>query len=838
MGDQTKLTKPSVMIRASQNAAGAGRTGYRRADPITAAVATKLVRDTRLGLGQRSYTSPLTARRDVIFGESERIAQNMNDAENIFEVLPETERCEMIITSCILSPDDMKTVDLRYVCDRTWLPAAIESAMTQAMEDFGNKTYKIKEKLPKIIKRALFRSGSYPILIVPESSLDALINDDNRIAMESYDSLVNDTRWRGVLGDNNATLAAQNKSRTTVAFESFLNTERRVMTNPKVLPNLTVTDNPNVVKLPLVQEKLAAQRIADAYKPTWGLEAFQSDGERLNDVARRLYVRRRSRVEEVVRLRTQDQTNRNSVGHPLTIDLSSDACIVVANPTNMQEHLGYFIPLDGFGNPVNNGQDSLYANELQKRLKNHQTEVSGVLAEMKTSMYGLDDTDANYTQQMYGDFIEYIERDLLERFANGENRGRAVHISRPNQVYQMMFARILANKQTQLLYVPRELVTYFAFDYNKRGIGKSLTDGTKIIASLRALLLFSSTRSAVRAAVGHKTLNLTLDPEIADPLKWAQQMLHEYIRVNNGNYPLGTSDPNDILSYMEQAGISVNIKNHPAFPEVSAEIESTTSAITTPDPELDRELRNRHISRYGLPPEVVDASTGVDFAATIRTSNVFFDKQITQYAESLCRQTSEHLRTLAVNSGLLMAELFKIIDDNVDQVPDRYKQGEWRTDMVVTYLENFRVELPESNSTKLETQLAKLTTYTQVLDAVLAAFATPELLTTLDPAADRETAESVITVMKQHFIREFVISEGIMPEITDVLTWPGDDDNPAFDFMRAQTAYVEALGNTIRNLMSKTKEFRASQQPAEANQSDTGGGWNSEPQGGADDLGF
>lgn len=829
------IKKGSVMIRADRTAGS--KSSFRRESPVTAAVATKLVRDTRTGSSNRNYANTLQAKTEVLFGQSEKIAANMNDIENIFEVLPETERCEMIVTSCILSPDDMKSVTLRYTCERTGLPATIQAGMLAVLEDFGTKTYNIKEKLPKIISKALFKSGSYPILCIPESSLDLLINHDNRISLESAAYVQSELAPKGILGDNNKTVAAnqgkQGPGYGNISLESLVSGGRSTqMTNNVVIGSLTVSDNPNIIKMPKVQETITQQRVMDAYHSsgTYGMESYE-EGRRLNDIARRLYVRRRNRTEEVVRIRTQDQTNRNSVGHPMLIDLSSDAVIPVGNPTNMSEHFGYFVLIDGFGNPLNASQDSLYASQLQGKLNRNRTEASSMLNDMKTNLYGnCEGGDDEFKAYMYDDFMAFIERDLMERFDNGEMRGRAVQIARPNAVYQMMWSRVLANKQTQVVYVPRELMTYYAFDYNKLGVGKSLTDGTKILASLRALMLFATTRGAVRAAVGHKVLNLQLDPAISDPEKWVQQMVHEYIRVNNGNYPLGTSDPNDIMSYMEQAGISVNVENHPGYPEVKANIEPVATSVQQIDPEIDRELRNRQISRYGLPPEVVDSSTGVDFAATIRTSNVFFDKQITMYANQLCDQTSDHLRMIAVNSGTIMADLFSVIDDNLSVVPQSERTADWRAEMVITFLENFRVELPESNNTRLETQLQKISVYSQVLDAVFASFANVEVLQQMDPEADRESCEATITTMRMHFMREFIISEGILPEVTEVLTWPGDEEDPAYDFMRHQTGYIEALSNTMKSLMTSVKEMRAKQAPADSgNNADNSNGsdsWN------------
>lgn len=798
-----------------------GAGSFRKTNPVSASVATKLVRDTRYGSLTRrhNYNKPQTPNMENLYGVSERTAANINDIENIFEVLPETERCEMIITSCILSPDDMKSIDLRYVAESSEVPSVVLNAMKDVLEEHFTKVYKIKDLLPKIIRDGLFKTGSYPVMFIPESSLDYLINEDNgRLGMEAHRDVINSTLAPlGVLGDNDAVSASTQRTRATGIEGLFSGSTSGGMTNQTVQHGLSVTDNPAILRMPHLQEKATLSRLANAYsrvnatlyRPS--TESFDERTMTLNDVARKLYVKRRHRTEQVVKIHTQEETKRNSVGHPLIMKLPSDSVIPVHTPSNPSEHIGYFVLLDDFGNPLSLTSDSVYHQELEQRYQSSRNEAGNVLEDVKKSMYGKCDCDIKSAAEMLGAYTEFVERDLLQRFRNGCYSGRQVNIARPNEVYRLMFARTLANKHTQLLYVPTELLTYFAFDYNRRGIGRSLTDRSKILASIRALLLFASTQAAVRAAVGHKEMKLTLDPDDPDPDKTIEMAVHEYIRVNNGNYPLGITDPNDIFSYLGQAGISVTTEGHPGYPDVKAEMVSIPSAISQIDQELERDLRNRHIATYGIAPEVVDGTTGVDFAATIRTSNVFFDKQITIWKDSLCNQVSEHIRKLVVNSGALLGELFDVVNEHASQIPADFKVRDWQNEIVIAFLEGFRVELPDATSTKLETQLQKLTTFVQTLDVVMTHFASPQILMAMDPDMDQTACEATIEIMKSQFVRDFIIQQSIMPEVSDLLTWPGDEDSPAYSFMTAQTGYVEALGNTLREMMATVKTRRAAE---------------------------
>lgn len=818
---------------------GGGSTGYRRGEnritSVAAASASKIVLDRRHARGKSGIGKNPDPNMNALASRSQRIATNINDIENIFEILPEIERCQMILVSCILSPDDMKTINFLHTCESSDLPQKFIAEALDLIKEFTTIDYKIKDIAPKILGDVLCKTGSYPIAIIPESTLDYLINYDNgNLSQEQLNIASTSLGPIGTLGDDNDTVASSKMS-----YEDIFTLDSGTgMKNPVIVNNVFgVTDNPAWLRMPQLQERITSERLSRIYgqsairtQQAVSTEAFDIDsmdreetrdgaridvqGRVIGEVARRLAVRRRHRTEQVVSIRTQGI--RNNIGHPLIMKLPSDSVIPVYVPNDPSHHIGYYVLIDEYGNAVSQTEDSLYVRQLKNRQGNS-NETSQVLTEVRTQLYGADWQNAKTDDErdLDADYGDMLLTKLTERLANGAYKGRRVQVSMTNDNYQLVFSRLLANKYTQALFIPAELMTYYAFDYTRDGIGRSLSDRSKILASIRSILLMSSTQAAVRAAVGHKNLAITLDPNDPTPEKTVEELVHDYIEINNGKLPLGSSDPNDIFTYLTHAGVSVSVTGHPDYPEVGAELNSQSSAIQPIDPEIDRDLRARHIQSYGLAPETVDAVTGVDFAATIRTSNVYLDKQISIYADQFCLQTTAHIRKIFVNSGALMDRLYRLVDKYKDEIEQDKFGRNWRTEAAIEFLDNYKFSIPDPQNTKLETQAQKLNVFIQLLDVVMAAFASPEMLAMMDPEMDQNACEATINAMKRMFIRQEIIKQGIMPEVVGVMgsdiDGESEDSKRFLQFIASNTKYVEGMKNMLSSLMSQIKENRTKQ---------------------------
>src|SRR5690606_1249482 len=156
-------------------------------------------------------------------------------------------------------------------------------------------------------------------------------------------------------------------------------------------------------------------------------------------------------------------------------------------PGSPEKQIGFFVLLDNDGNPLDLSSDKDSYRELSSRMDSNGSFPSAMLKKVKSSMSGFDcnNTDhLKYAASVYGDMIE---ADLLARLRNGKYTN-GVAIAHKEEIYRIMLARSLANKNTQLLWVPESIMTYFGIRFNGNGIGKSLLDDLKVVNSLRAMI--------------------------------------------------------------------------------------------------------------------------------------------------------------------------------------------------------------------------------------------------------------------------------------------------------------------------------------------------------------
>lgn len=156
--------------------------------------------------------------------------------------------------------------------------------------------------------------------------------------------------------------------------------------------------------------------------------------------------------------------------------------------------------IDKHGNPVRASSTQDFYADLSYNTGAIRDMSSQLLAQTRRASEGRKQNSSDEialldeAMQMYTDVVS----SLLSRLQNGVY-GENVKVSRPTEIYRMMFARACSRMMTQLVFIPQSLMTYIAFDYNSYGVGKSLLESTKILGSIRAMLLFANTVAAGRA---------------------------------------------------------------------------------------------------------------------------------------------------------------------------------------------------------------------------------------------------------------------------------------------------------------------------------------------------
>lgn len=798
-----------------------------RENPVSAAVATKLVEDQRHVKPVRGgVAAPETS---TLAKVSQMTAGSIQDAKNVFEVLPETELLMQILVSGIQSPNDFRTPELSWAAENSVLsPGLLKDIITIHRGHF-EKVYRIKDLLTPLLQDTLFHTGSYPLIVIPESSIDDIINPKNpkknTLSTEQFKthftSDLKTLKPMGFLGNPSAT----DTSQTTLGLEHLLSGEAGVSTegyNPivdKTDGMITVTDNFEALKLPLLVDKIRKQRAGNllgAHKSKLSQEALKIRIKATDvpiestNVIGQLYQRKQATMREIQAVGTSAQSSRAPVGHPLVIKAPSESVIPVTLPGSPETAVGAFILLDDFGHPVTYTRNNTYFNQLNQRMSklNQSSGEAGASDLLQRLNQYTDGTSSRSVQldldKMYQAYGMVVENDLKSRIRNGIYGGD-VDIAKPEEAYRIMLARQLSNQRTQLLWIPAELLTYVAFDYNEMGIGVSLVEKSKLLSSIRAVLTVVNTLGAIKNSTSRRRYDIQLDPAEEDPRGAVELITTEIAKVQGGGFVIGSTSPVQISDGIRQAAIEINVSGHPAYPETKVLMDDVQTSRVLVDTEYEEMMRKRWMMSYGLTPETVDAASGTDFAANIIQSNLLLNKRIAVYQEKTGFHLTDHVVKYTRESGTLIREFTRVIQEHVGNKDVPYLKDEdsgieiadvTASDIIEEYLSCLSISLPPPDTTQIAANTEQYTAFSEALDVMLPAYLPETVLAAMGGSEGNDRREQVFDAVKSYFLRKFMAENNILPELQVLLNSEKLEENE-FNLKTEHLALMEGLSRTI-----------------------------------------
>jgi hypothetical protein len=809
-----------------------------RQSPETAAVISKLIQSSQARAydrsGNRAIDVPV---HNDFHTKSREILEKHEDAESILQLFPDMKLSEQILVSSIISPKDMGNGEVSLTVPESLIFGEAASFLLEELKSYFAKDYKIDQLLPKMLRRVLFRSGSYPVVVIPESSLDEYINGEQKISMESLSEYLTpkgEFRNLGILGDPTKTAA-----RNVLSAESFNvqqtsadhDTQVHFKTAEESIEKISlvhVYDNPFVLKMPELIKRRRSEAVTDTINKIsnikrFGVEAFtrrvgasdRGTPNVMNDssMSSLVYKGRKTDMVNFSRIKTNDQTNRKNVGAPLVMVLPSESVMPVYTPGHEDRHVGYFLMVDSEGYPVTKNSQFDHFGDLGTRLSSVNKSMSSYMLDKVKESFDPNATsltDPRLASRLYGDIIE---ADLLARLRNGIVGGN-VQIGKTEDIYRTMFARALANQRTNLVYIPAELMTYFANRYDESGIGKSLMDDMRVLNSLRAMTMFSRVMASIKNSIGRTNVALKLDENDPNPQKAIEMAVHEVSRTRQQYFPLGLNTPSDLVDWLQRSGYEFTFSGHPGLPDMSLEFSEKNSNYVKPDDQLDEELKKRAIQAFGLPPEVVDKGFEGEFATSIVANNILLTKQVTQLQADFVPQLTAHARMVAMSDGGLIERMKKLVIQNAEKlkqaapkdiVPQAILNDEdsFARFVVSEVLSNFETNLPQPDSVTLENQVTAFETFEKAVDAALKYIVSEDIFSDNLGGEASKMAGDAQNAIKSYLMREWMQQNNFMPELLSAIS--GTDDKKTQALIEAQSSHVGGIVKFVTKLLNQTR---------------------------------
>lgn len=783
---------------------------------------------------------------DIVQSISQRAVQKLNDIENIYEILPDTETAETIMVSSILSPNDLITEELIWSVNGDF-PAEVGTVLMDIVRTSFNKDYKINGYLGQIFREAIYRKGAFIFAIFPESAIDETINAKTTLSKEHFRESYNKaSELIGLLGDNE-------EKKETKSFENFFRqpekTRRDDKTN-RIHGNLTVTDNPDILKIPALQDKAIAYQRDRAY----GFESFGQYVSILNpktmnesdntQVVNALYQDQDGTRAAVVQINDNENTQRKSIGRPLVRQMPFESCIPVHEPGDPDKHVGYFFLIDKNGNPISKDTE---ANNFSRLAQGNRqnigvSTVSSLFNEMKYYTEGMCNLkDDSYSlDELESVYISLVERDLLARLNNGVY-GDNVEIGKPQEVYRIMLARALMGMQTQLLFMPSSLVQYIAFEYDKFGMGVSLVGKARTLAAQRSTLLFANNIAMLRNAVQKQIATIKIDPQEPDPWMIYDAALTKISEANAMTFMYHAITPETIENNLNRAGWEIRVEGHPDIPEHAIDTEYKAGDRPLVDDTVIEKIDKRWFMSLRVPPALIENSSELEFATQFVAQHALFNRVRREYAVKGSEHLSDFIRKTVMSDGYLIRSLASFIRNNLGQLPahlQKLTDNKTVLPVIKAFLEQLEVSLPQSNNERDKEQLEAYSAFKSKVEELIPLYFNRDDIALLIPEVDTENdpngeiknrvLDRIEDYIKAVVLRKWVADNGVFPELNEVFRL--DSPQPNLEFLKAYNADTERMVQSIQEVVAimfaKNTGTNGEGEVAEAS-SDTGSSDNS-----------
>lgn len=782
--------------------------------------------------GKRNGLGNLDRLKSVMEGNQQQIS----DADGQMDLLPDLYMVYEILVSSILSPRDYSKSTLSIVMDRNVPPTMAEAVRLHFTTDFN-----FESRMQQIVGDAIFYYGSHTLIPMPVTAISNFIAQNSTLLASSGGNMDNlmmtDMGWLAKSKNSSKTHSqVKNGGYTLECANRFIANVRANLNpydcvfeySPEVVPTskeaidialeaantkfaktvademaskltgkLSISDNGFALLKPDLRRYIRNRDNSSALTGIYGMEAAAPKkrsktttkmDDTIDPYLTRVFENMSSARFEAP---TDDMIEKNKL-NPLVLSVHHGAIIPVCVPGEPENHVGYFVAVDDDGNILKRKTNQNYFKDLNDRLKqaagSNEFQVVNTLS--SGVLYNSGSQIVDHSKAMLDIYISTIEEDLKEAVKEGRH-GEEVEISKPLEIYRIMLSRQLSNMGTTLVYLPAEMVSYFAFDYTPEGVGLSLLEKTKLYASLRAVLMFANIMAGVKNSVGRRKLSIKLDDDDPEKSVTVETIINEFVALQTSTLPIGRLNPADIVDSLQRAGIQVVVDGGSYWPETSLDLEETHRDIHKPDTDLEDLLRRLHYASFSVTPEQVDRSMEGDFATGITTANILQAKRIQMWQTAFVVQASEFVKMYIRQGGPLYQEL-----------KEEYEK--WPKKGSMTFAEaidSIAVELPKPDTAVVKAQWDELKDYKDFIEEVIdIEFDTDHLADMLGGEELRESLVPAINQLKSNLIREFRRRNNILPELDAMIYHTDNSPVPAISEHNRKT--LELIGA----LLSQTRK--------------------------------
>ena len=802
----------------------------------------------RASSGNKDFDSNELFQAMPVFDHSKSIIKKNKE---ILELFPDLELGIKIANSSLISPNNMEDEPTRIRMKKdNGAPSLVNSAISTIATGFISN----KLNYSKISADAKFFKGAWIHATIPEVLLDNIIansiegtESDSKIDDSGMNKKTNKQSNVGSLGIfNSKSLVSSDYISGLESEIGYVVKEENKPENIKALEKLLFLED--VISddcLSLKSTESALESAEKVIKNKLKLLSKKANKKLTEEEIKSVFSTAKKTREEFIALpSTSPSSNR---GTSLDLELPVSSCIPVFPSGEPHKHIGYFILINPLtGTPI---QDDEYSTRNEGFNRSYNTGltstgnndyVTKVLENFKSSSE--DVPKIRELDKIYNKLLDLKLKNVLRDSIYGDMV--SVDIT-TNEAYRVMLSRVLEAKQTRMIFLPRELVSYIAFEHRDNGTGKSLLEKVDFYVNSRAIIFFTNIMAKIQNSMSNTRVRAEIDENHPNAKAMRANIMSEYLKSRGTMYPYNVYRHNELAEWSKFAGIQFDIR-HPSFGNTDISIEEVTNEKKEIDIELEEKITDYIYYTLGVTREQIEAAKSEDFATAVASRNKMmanriredqniFTPQISELIKRKCRYditTYEQMRTVAEDNLQDLKNYLSNLygeDETEEILKDKESAADIATECLIDDLEFF---LPKPEVTEDNTKMTQFENFTTRLDSILSAIISDDTITEDSLGELNMKKEDITKMLKFSATLDYIRSNGVMDYISDMFTLDNEEKalvNPIEEYATATKVLANSIllsKKTIANMNSKINKENTKLDDkinAEANPEDTGG---------------
>lgn len=719
------------------------------------------------------YIRPLT----------QSIAQMKLDNTALGVLAPEIKAAENIVIPSIMSPTDLKDSEITINSRSTLVDEEVNTRISSLLHDHFNNTLKLSNKIPEWIKEALYGAGSAPILVLPITEIDTIMNDPSAILSKttitgnSTESLLitNEKLNKLINFEKESVFGIADSAHKTIHSKKNIKDFSELRPAIESLITNFISETGSSTKKSNMTD--ASYNLEDKFKngtyselKTFAEEAIEAisivDNPDILKVDKAKKNKKKADLSQkiIIHYKTQSLITLNpeskaSLGNPVVYELPAESVVPVFTPGTPTDHIGYFICLDEFGNPIHIDSTALDRDLGNARRTSPNNLYKSFGVDKHFHLGETRDPKRERDILMNGIYETIINHHLQDRLK--ESGFDNAYIGATENVYRCLFARYLSNRRTKLLFVPKDFMTYFCFKYNDDGTGRSQIEDIKFILSLKVTLLICRMMASMNNAINRKRINVNFTEDMGDPIQFIEMLKKDAIDKSIVNF---TYDVTDITRTLAQRALTVNAKGVPGAENFDITTEPNEQNNIKPDESLMDDINNMMILSLDVTPSAMNLLSENEFSRSVASNNLFFSRKISAKQKIVCEKVKRYIQIYISMSQDLKDQIKDILKQGASNKDDKSVKPEFNDDGTVddTNLDEVVSDIIQQIETSLPSpDVAPNKTEFEELDAMISSISTAlEAVFDNDLNSDDPIA-ALRAVVKSDLIRDYMKRIGI-----------------------------------------------------------------------------